>query len=151
MSRRPHDLDTLKALHRSGQLAGAVVPLRDAPSPELWQWLESRSPEALPARIKWRSAWDSCNVEAWPEAKCTSCERQMWDADNNPDPRGAMGDRLPSSLIAEEYGQTGPDVALFYLCGNDYGSYKAALARAHAQWTPAPDPTPELELEDTTP
>ncbi len=150
MSRRPTDVQTVRELHRAGALAGATVRLREAPTPELWRFLERHTnPENAPRALEWRSPWEGHDVDAIPGPTCAQCGCRTWDSNHNADPRGAIGLRLYSPLHATDYGHTGPDYPLCYGCAQDEPKYRAAVAEARQQWKPGTAPTPMLELEVT--
>jgi hypothetical protein len=68
--------------------------------------------------------------------KCIVCGCRTFEFDDGEnDPRGALGDRANSALIASEYGYTGKDVPMCFLCGNDTeAKYKRGLWRAMRKW-----------------
>lgn len=67
---------------------------------------------------------------------CVVCQRRTYAFDDGEnDPRGPLGDRAASPLVASENGMVGPDVPACFPCMNEEGSYRFALEIARGTWT----------------
>lgn len=83
----------------------------------------------------WHDAWRNADRILRFKGDCVVCGRRTYAFDDGEnDPRGILGDRAASPMVAEEYGQAGPDVPACFLCMNDYDRYKIGVRIAEARW-----------------
>lgn len=81
--------------------------------------------------------------------RCQRCHRRTYGLEGKPgtglaffvepDPRGAIGPtHAASTMVAEEFGFTGPDALFCWDCVNEHGStvYQQCLDIAKRQWKP---------------
>lgn len=98
----------------------------------------------------WHDSWRHRDRVCRFLGACVVCNRRTYAFDDGEnDPRGVLGDRAASPLVAEEHERRGPDVPLCFPCGNQEGCYTAAMRMADRRWAlyeadhPVPDPLDE--------
>lgn len=71
-------------------------------------------------------------------AKCISCGKRVHSKEYPLDSSN-------SELLAKDYGYTGPDAPMCFVCSNDEGMYTYGLNRAKRKWVKMPEADPTLE------
>ncbi len=72
--------------------------------------------------------------------RCIGCGRMTYWSEDYQDPRGPLGLRVYSPMVASEYNMIGPDVVACWGCGqNDPDIYTKTLKRAKKFWKPQGD------------
>jgi hypothetical protein len=66
---------------------------------------------------------------------CPLTGQRLYECDSGNDPRGPLGKHAVHEFVAEEYGMTGPALAVSWIAVNDSREmYEQGLRLAMAQW-----------------